>query len=201
MKILVVIGALLAPLSSLAVSVLWYTVNSGATVTDSETGATTTVAGFLDGNGNPINAVRISIADAGSVFEQYLRLYYETEDGWEANDDVNLALLDEDNSAIWQPAELSEDIPSSAKVRVELGYFDMGAYTSTGAISFETLAFSETSLAVLVANGNVSSGGVTVQSQTPWMPMEYTTIPEPTTALLLVVGIAALALRRRVPPL
>ena len=204
MKKLVVIGALLAPLASLAVNVLWFTVNSGASVNDSAGNLVGTVAGgFLDANGNPVsvNAVRVSIADAGSLFEQYLRLYYETENGWETADGVNVALLDDDYAAIWQPAELSEDIDPAAKVRIELGYIDMTGGGS-GGVDFTPAAFAEATLADLLAQ-HVSHGGTSVQTQTPWTPSTYTVftvIPEPTATLLLAVGMAVLALRRRAPP-
>lgn len=187
---LLLLGMLLVPLWSLAASVLWFTVNPASEVMGPE-GSLGTVAVYEHG-GMPINAARVSIANGGSPAEQYLRLYYEIEGRWLTSDGVEIALL-EDGSLPWQPADL-DGVDPSATLRLELGYVDI---YSSGIPDFTPLAYAEGTLSGLDADGHVSDGGVSVQSQTPWNPTTYTAIPEPTATALLALGTALLALKRR----
>ena len=73
---------------------------------------------------------------------------------------------------------------------IELGNWDGS--------NWSTLALSETaSYADLVANNHIdTSSGYNPNPVAPWMPTSYV-VPEPSSGLLLLVGAALLALRRR----
>ena len=73
---------------------------------------------------------------------------------------------------------------------IELGNWDGS--------NWSTLALSETaSYADLVANNHIdTSSGYNPNPITPWMPTSYV-VPEPSSGLLVLVGAALLALRRR----
>ena len=73
---------------------------------------------------------------------------------------------------------------------IELGNLD-GSTWSTFAVS-ETVTYTD-----LVANDHIdTSSGYDPNPITPWMPTSYV-VPEPTSGMLVLVGAALLALRRR----
>ncbi len=190
LKTVLILGALLAPFAATASSILWFSVSGSATVTDSS-GVVSTVGEYTDADGNPINAARVRITGAGIPEDTFLQLYYE-DGGWQTAEGLDTAFLD-GGTAEWQPADLGEDPDGSATVSLELGYVDFDDELS----EFTAAAFSSATLDDLEAGGYISTGGVSVQSQTPWNPAFYIPVPEPSAGLLLALGACALALRRR----
>ncbi len=191
LKTILVAGALVAPFLATASSVLWFSVSDTATVVDSRW-RVSKIGEYADASGNPINAARLRITGDGIPDDTFLRLYYEDETGWQTMEGLDTAILD-NGAAAWQPADLGEDLDSSAMVSLEIGYVDLADEMS----EFVAVAFAEATLGELGEAGYISTGGVSTQPETPWNPMLYIPVPEPSTGLLLALGACMLALRRR----
>ncbi len=171
----------------MASSTLWFSVDGSAGIADAS-GTISTVAAYRDADGNAINAARVRIAA-----DTFLPLYYDTGAGWETAPGLDTAILDGSSSLAWQPADLGSASDSGAMLSLELGYVDLEDEMS----EFVSIAFAEATLATLEAAGHISAGGVSTQSQTPWSPIYYMPVPEPSAGLLLALGACMLALRRR----
>ena len=190
-KTILVAGALLAPFCTMASSVLWFSVIDTATVVDSKW-RVSTVGAYTDTDGNPINAARVRITGAGIPDDTFLQLYYEDESGWQTIEGLDTTILD-DGAALWQPADLGENPDSSATVSLEVGYVNL----EDAMAEFIAVAFAESTIEELSKAGYISTGGVSTQTETPWIPWFFNPVPEPSTGLLLAIGACMLALRRR----
>ena len=190
-------------------SVVWFSVNADAVINDNIGAVISTVANY-NVSGAAVNAVRLCAFDSnglpggsseggsassggsGASNGVYLDFYYEGAAGqWMLMSGATGIDLDDSGSLSWQPADLGS-ISTGATLEMQLGHYS----ESTG--SFQVLAKTTESLEALANAGHISQGGVTPQGQTPWSPTSFTAVPEPTTALLGLLG-AGLLLRRRRP--
>ena len=102
-----------------------------------------------------------------------------------------VAALD-NGGAKWQPASLGT--APDGPVTLELGYYDFASEMA----QFVMMASATEEYANLLGAGHVSTGGVSLQPQTPWTP-SFTAVPEPSGALLVLLGLPLVAIRRRWP--
>ena len=168
--------------------VLWWQV--GDWLDDSETGESladvsvklisggTTTAADLG-----VTHARIREVSSGS----YLKIMDIDEDG----NPIDFTL-----NAIDVPMRWVADISDFASGSPEYVFvIELGNYEGS---SWSMLAVSETATyADLAANGNIiTRSDYNPAYATPWMPMSYV-VPEPTSGMLVFVGAALLALRRR----
>ena len=186
----ILVAALAAPVCARASTVLWFSIDVTApVVTDTETYSVDTFTDAATGNG--INAVRVRVSGSGVPDDTFLLLYFDIGMGWETDPGVNIA---ETQNAQYQPADMGSYASSGNTFTLELGYVDWDDENS----EFTAFATAEASYDELLASGYTSAGGVSVQSQTPWTPSAYyAPVPEPSSALLLVLGVGVIALRRR----
>lgn len=182
-KILVLLLAL-APLVSSAATVLWFSVDPDATIMTEDGDESATVASYADEAGNKIEAARVVVSGGGA-----LHLYYQDEMGaWTLAGNIEEVMLDDDSAVQWQPVAVPD---GTGEVTLQLGYFD-----SDG--DFIALAFTTASVPSLTSAGHTSSGSPSsFQDQTPWTPNMFHTTPEPTATALLLVGAAAMLLKRK----
>lgn len=152
-------------------------------------------------DGSRVTAGQLGVTDA--------RVRYETYDGsasgyltlFAVNDDGSVSILD---GSAGMGAEHGVGLPggyfgdlsglsgASYKFIIELGNWQNGQWTKTSmqsdAVSYETLA---------------SAGHISVWDKvnhtygTPWSPDVYYAVPEPSSGILLLLGGALLALRRK----
>ncbi len=189
----ILVAALAAPLCARATTVLWFTVDVTApvVVTDTETYSVDTFVDAATGNG--INAVRVRVSGSGVPDDTFLLLFFDAGFGWETAAGVNIAELE---GAQVQPADMSGYASAGNNFTLELGYIDLDDENA----EFTAFATAEASYDDLMAGGYMSSGGVSAPSQMPWTPsVYYGPVPEPSSAMLLVLGAATFALRRRRP--
>lgn len=173
--------------------VLWLSVSPEATVEDL-IGNTVCVSDFQDGRGNVISAARVCVTEGG--VETVRNLYWsDGAGGWETAPDVTVMAFDRTDPGsypAWQPVSLGGEISPAGQIALELGFFD-----ASSAEQFAVLAVASDTYQNLVDSGFISTGGVSTQTQVPWSP-NYV-VPEPTSGLLVLLGAACLALRRRLP--
>ena len=191
--ILFAAAVLMAQRTAQAVQVLWFSVNPDAFVSE-YSGGGTTVLNLRDSNGNAVNAARIRVVGQDVPANTFLDLYYEDGGGgWVLEKGVTIADFTSDDMLQWQPADLGGYGSGGNRVVLELGYFD-----ETN-MSFYEMAIAYADVADLLAAGNISSGGVSPATNTPWSPDFTSTmdIPEPSSFALSLVGAAALLMLRR----
>lgn len=173
--------------------VLWLSVSPEATVEDL-IGNTVCVSDYQDGRGNVISAARVCVTEGG--VETVRNLYWsDGAGGWETAPDVTVMAFDRTDPGsypAWQPVSLGGEISPAGQIALELGFFD-----ASSAEQFAVLAVASETYQNLVDSGFISTGGVSTQTQVPWSP-NYV-VPEPTSGLLVLLGAACLALRRRLP--
>ena len=183
-------AALAAPLCGRASTVLWFSVDvTTPVVTDTETYSVDTFVDAATGKG--INAVRVRVSGSGVPDDTFLMLYFDGVAGWESAEGLTIAEL---AGAQYQPADMDGYASSGNRFTLELGYIDLEDENA----EFSAFATAEEAYDKLLASGYTSAGGISVPSQMPWTPsVYYAPVPEPSSALLLAVGAAAIALRRR----
>lgn len=186
----VIAAALSAAPPARANALLWFSIDPEAQVLDANGLALGTIASYRSESGLAINTVRVR-AD-GSDPEEYLTLgYEEPEHVWHLVEGVDSADVGS-SGAPMQPAGLPSGIGASDTFTLVLGFYN------DNNDSFTTLATVTESYENLAGAGHVSENGLSPQSQTAWTPDRVTAVPEPTTALLGLLG-AGLLLRRRRP--
>ncbi len=172
--------------------IMWLSVSDTAQVED-VIGKFWLIADYKDAFGNPINAARVRVAGDDASEDRFLNLYWKDGEGhWETAEGATVALFDAADSStypMWQPADITGYANPNQLFELELGYLGDGADAE-----FATLATAQAYYRDLLSH--ISSGGVSLQPQTPWTPNTYV-VPEPSSGLLLLVGGALLALRRR----
>ncbi len=183
----ILLSAAIIPLFATADIVLWFTVDSDKNVENTRTGEKTKVSEYTS-DGHPINAARVAYS-GGS---EYAALYFEESQGrWVVEDGLVVAALD-NGGAKWQPASLGT--APDGPVTLELGYYDFASEMA----QFVMMASATEEYANLLGAGHVSTGGVSLQPQTPWTP-SFTAVPEPSGALLVLLGLPLVVIRRRLP--
>ena len=197
MKVLVVCAALLAAAQTWA-SVLWWETNDPedikVAVTDEQgqpTGETKTAAelGVTDVR------IRVSGGDAGD--NTYLQMaYFDPSTGGlvigDTPDTTVVAVPTGNVYAYLGPDGYNYD-NAAYSFTIELGNWSDGTWT----VLAESDLANYSELAGHIAPGG---GGLDVPYALPWNPQDYhyfVPVPEPGTALLIVLGCAVLALRRR----
>ena len=172
--------------------VLWFSVSDSAKVEDI-VGNFCLISDYKDVFGNPINAVRVRVAGDDAAGDKFLTLFWQDETGnWETAEGATTALFDAKDTStypMWQPADITAYANPDQLFELQLGYVGDGANAE-----FATLATAQAYYRDLTSH--ISSGGVSLQDQVPWAPELYA-VPEPSGCLLLLVGGALLALRRK----
>ena len=88
----------------------------------------------------------------------------------------------------------SSEMLAEAVFMIELGLLTYDDILDV--VNWETIATSETALGSEI-RGAIFNGGVNVPADYQWTPTFYTTSPEPNACILLLIGVAFLALRRK----
>ena len=185
--------ALLAAVSARAEYVLWFSVLDDAELADGDGTSAGTVASYTSDGGESVNAARIRVTGDGVADDTFLPIYYEgdTAGSWVLDYTVNYTgVAPGSDSTQWQPAYLGDYASSDYTFALEIGAYDFDSG------EFTKLAAANADFATLLSGGNISQGGISTQSQTPWSPSSFT-IPEPSTGLLALTGILALFKRKR----
>lgn len=192
MKICVLLFSVLATAAAVAAEgeVLWWMVGpdfGSITAKNTEDGTETTA----DALG--VTDVRVRY-ESGDGTSGYLSFFGLNEDGSVSVYDGSTGLGGE--SGMGLPAEYFGDLSglsgASYSFVVELGNYADGRWTHT------SMESEKVSYDTLVAQKHITSWKNDAPSYgTPWVPGNYSVVPEPTSGLLTVLGIAFLALRRR----
>ena len=205
-KILFVCAALLAAAQARA-SVLWWETNDPEDIEVELADGTTTDADTWRVNGMDVNGVRIRVNDEGdgtypqttyfddATGKTYLQMAYMDENGnivvGHTKGTTVVAVPTYDIYAYLGPDGAGYD-NASYSFTVELGNWANGTWTM--------LAESDTAVcSTLAGHISPSGGGLDVPTALPWFPEHFhvVPVPEPGTTLLIVIGCAILALRRR----
>ena len=174
-------------------AVLWWAVGQDATVTDENNNTTVFSKDYAPG-GETIDAARIRVT--GNGVNMILPLYVrDGNGGWEVYEDGKYTDEFTRPEGDWQSVswaaahvDLGGDT-SQYKFVIELGSVDdTYSWQNTLAVS-SPASFSE-------LMDHYSSGSVEAQSQSQWMVNAFTAVPEPSVAMLLLLGVELLAFRR-----
>ncbi len=185
-------------------TVLWWMVDSNATVSDGTTTSTIqdffTSYGAVDGE-TSYYAARVKVQGGDITEDTFLDLYYYDDElgNYSTYDGVYGIDFSDSGSGYWG-AGVPEGMPA-----------DIGSYSGTASPeytflievgqvvdgSWTTIASSEPSNYSGLGD-HISTGVIEVPDFTPWTPTTFTAaVPEPSSGLLLLIGSAILALRRR----
>ena len=189
MKVLAVCAALLAAAQAWA-SVLWWETNDPKDIEVENGDGTTTTAAAL---GVTDVRIRVSGGDAGD--NSYLQMAYfdPTTGGLTIGNTPGTTVVEVptyDVYAYLGPDGYNYD-NAAYSFTIELGNWSDGTWT----VLAESDLANYSELAGHIAPGG---GGLDVPYALPWNPQHYVVpVPEPGSALLIVIGCAVLALRRR----
>lgn len=185
--VLLLIGWL-AAVAAHAEYILWFSILDEAEV-DTMFGTMTVVAYAAE---TGANAARIRVDPAGT----FLDLYYQDEGVWVKEQGLNIAdngvSLDKGNTLAWQAASMDVYAEAGNTYVIELGRIGDDD-------NFVALATAEGTYADLMAGGHISTGGISTQVHTPWAPLKFNVVPEPSSGILALCG-ALLLMRRRTKP-
>lgn len=188
-----------AGLGASAEPILWFSVSSMSAVDDGS-GASATVADYVDPGGLQANAARVRVTGNGitEADDVFLTLFYGDEETgeWLSFEGLTEAVFEIGGSMDWQPADMDSFDMSLYSFDLEIGHVDVDDENS----EFTRIASASETYDNLVASGHVSFGSVTsTQGQTPWTPTTFsaTTVPEPGVPILALTGMAMLFGRRR----
>ncbi len=179
--------------------VLWFMVDDTAEIDGDN------ILDYNDSNTPGINAARLHVT--GDGVNTYLNLAYLSENGqsleyFSAEDGApaiatQLVLIDEEScSTGWTLGSLLKSgtgTGSFAQFRfaVELGYVDLKTAEWTAIASSEA-DYSEVQSHITAVENSIVATQVTA-----WTPTAFTSVPEPTGGLLVLVGAAILSLKRK----
>ena len=184
--------ALLAAVSARAEYILWFSVLDDAELNNGDGTSAGTVASYTSEDNEKVNAARIRVTGDGVADDTFLPIYYEgdTAGSWVLNNTVNYTGVNPgSDSTQWQPASLGDYASPDYTFALEIGAYDVnsGEFTQLGVATAD--------YTTLFSGGNISQGGVSMQSQMPWAPSSFS-IPEPSTGLLALAGVLALFRKR-----
>ncbi len=182
-----------------ATTVLWAALDESSTING------IAFRSYSDPQNNFVNAARLSISDSSTYSMDsatQLALWIpewggEPQEYWEEDFPVT-CLHDEDGDYYmgkWSSQFNLGDNPNTTKtVFFELGYVDWDDFDSP----FITLATASASVQDLIdGNYTYQSGTIYPPTQENWMPTQFNAVPEPTTALLALLGVGILFKRRK----
>ena len=188
--ILSALGAIFSVASAQA-SVLWWETNDPEDIEVENGDGTTTKAAALG-----VTDVRIRVSGNGAGNGTYLQMAFMDENGnvvvGNTPGTTVVAVPTYEVYAYLGPDGYNYD-NAAYSFTIELGNWENGTWTVLA--ESDTAAYSD--LAGHIASGG---GGLDVPYALPWNPQDYhyfVPVPEPGTALLIVLGCAVLALRRR----
>jgi len=187
-----------------AVTVLWFDVEN-PTVRSEEAELVTEVSAsaYASADGKTINAARVRVEGTDTFLSLYAPALDEQDNPipgtWVLTSATEIEFGDDGSGnwsgTGWTAADMGEygGQGSSYSFLVELGNVDAGGNWSG------TLAVSE-AVSYADLGAHISEGGIANPTQTPWTPLAFKAVPEPSTILLFLFGCAALGTRRRFPP-
>lgn len=193
--------------------VLYWMVDSGATVTDAG-GARSSVGDFFDALGvateSSYYAARVRVTGGDVTGDVFLDLYIDDGEGGffldEGSGMFGVAFGDS-GSGYWGAGVPAGNISPSGSYAdgtpeysfiVELGSVLWDAATETA--SWTTVAASDPALYSDLDGGNFidAYSSMSAPSHGVWSPRQFTAVPEPSCGVLALLGLALVALRRRV---
>lgn len=161
---------------------------------------------YANESGLFVNSARLSIDNSGSSSYSVdsvtqLALWippFEGDPGYWEEDFPMTCLHDDDGD--WYMGEwssqfnLGENPNTSATVFFELGYVDLNDDTAP----FITLATANASVQSLIdGNYTYMAGTIYPPTEQNWMPTQFTTVPEPSSVILAMIGVLLLLKRRK----
>lgn len=94
--------------------------------------------------------------------------------------------------ADWQPIKLPSESPSHVKI-----YFDIGYWDENADWDFVAVATATDYLDNIWNAHTYTTGTLAPPTETPWRPDNFYAVPEPSTALLALLGVGMLFKRRK----
>lgn len=180
----ILLGWLLT-LTALTVSgeVLWWTTGEAADITVTYEGSTeTTTAAALGATDARIRVVGDGVAD-----ETYLSMLFNVDGKWQTFEGADVCVLPVEE--YW--VDLGDYGSAGYSFVVELGNYEDGSWTV--ATTSAAMTYSQLD----EAHHITANAGMALPGYTPWVATGYTAVPEPTSGLLMLLGSALLALRRK----
>ncbi len=193
---------LTAGVASAGDDVLYWMVDSSATVEDTKAGTSTAIRDFFDSYDAPEGsafAARVRVTGGNITEDTFLDLYWGTEFGGVDEGGGAWGVVFGDAGGYWgagvpsgnqsPSGDYSSGTPEYSFI-VELGNIDSSDNWTTVAWS---AAATYSSLGDYIHETfDINPGQIAV-----WAPNQFTTVPEPSSGLLTAIGIALLALRRK----
>ena len=197
--VLSIAAALLAAVSFAGDNdVLYWMVDTGANVTSQDGTTTSTVADFLAGYSQPADssfAARVRVSGDGVSDDTFLDLFYPGDgDYFRELGDLGVELDYLSESAMQSPLG-SYGSPEYSFI-VEIGNVVWSDGGSSG--TWTTLATSEATSYSDLGRFITQTLSLDIPQSAAWAQPSFAAVPEPSGGLLLVMGVAILALRRRV---
>ena len=194
--------AFAAGVASAGDDILYWMVDSSATVEDTKAGTSTAIRDFFDSYDAPEGsafAARVRVTGGNITEDTFLDLYWGTEFGGVDEGGGAWGVVFGDAGGYWgagvptgnqsPSGDYSAGTPEYSFI-VELGNIDSSDNWTTVATS---AAATYSSLGAYIHETfDINPGQVAV-----WSPITFTAVPEPSSGLLALMGFAILALRRR----
>jgi hypothetical protein len=196
-KVLTFITAAMSAYAMADDAVLWWMVDDSATITAQDGTFISNASEYMNAAGLSVNAARVRVSGEGISGDVFLHFYYEdpVENSWKLNGtEAWIESSGNGWSTGFTPASLSgHDLAGLSRESLSFS-IELGNIADSG---WTTLATSQSAgYAALLQNNHVSFSDLSSAGATAWTPMSYA-IPEPSGAILLMLGTAFLALRRR----
>ena len=216
-KLIISIAITLFAMSAMAGRILWLGIDKNTPVNFSN--GTSIGLNQLDYD-TQVNTFKAAVYDSSaSQVLAYLDLYYEeeyereltdgtfvTEKRWVKEDGFNegdLMFVDQGGQTYlgtnWQPAAIPDWVSDTMKLCIELGFLDMSSWTddpSTWVGDVQLFAKSDFVSFGELGEHSYISETLAPPTETPWKP-SYFAVPEPSTAILALLGVGMLFKRRQ----
>lgn len=191
--------------SAMATQIMWVGVDETALVHLSD--QTVNIVDWIALLGNsPLNVAPVDVGGRIRIGDTALPAGYEYPEGQNPpavsfDDDITefgLVVVDDNDEptgayANWQPIKLPEGITKSP-VTI---YYDIGYWDANADWEFVTVATAVGSLDALWDNHTYTAGTLLPPTETPWKPRDFYAVPEPSTAILALLGVGLLFNRRK----